>query len=151
MPNPPCSATTAAGRPCKENAMDGSRFCRAHDPDKPKRKSGPPIGNANAYKHGAFSKRRQAPDDWPDPKIMQLARDLDYTNQRLIARLEDNGNLSQLDPDALAKIVATVGQNASRIARLLRDQRAVSGQAADGIADAFARILDEITGEAGRE
>ena len=36
-----------------------------------------------------------------------------------------------------------------RVARLLRDQRALSGAAADGIAGAIATALDELTSELG--
>jgi hypothetical protein len=49
----------------------------------------------------------------------------------------------------LARLLALHGQNASRIGRLLRDQRALSGAAADGLLEAIAKALDEISTELG--
>jgi hypothetical protein len=47
------------------------------------------------------------------------------------------------------KLFSLHGQNASRLGRLLRDQRALSGQAADGLLDAIGKALDEISTELG--
>ncbi|MBN1247137.1 MAG: hypothetical protein JXC32_05725 [Anaerolineae bacterium] len=55
------------------------------------------------------------------------------------------------DLAALAKLFALHGQNASRLGRLLRDQRALSGAAADGIAGAIAQALDELSNELGAD
>jgi hypothetical protein len=43
------------------------------------------------------------------------------------------------------------GQNASRLGRLLRDRRALSGDAADGISGAIAQALDELSNELGTD
>ena len=51
------------------------------------------------------------------------------------------------DRNFLTKLLELHGQNASRLGRLLRDQRALSGQAADGIAGAIAAALDELATE----
>jgi len=56
------------------------------------------------------------------------------------------------DPDdvrTLVKLFSLHAQNASRMGRLLRDQRALSGQAADGISGAIAQALDELSSEWG--
>ncbi len=56
------------------------------------------------------------------------------------------------DPDdvrTLVKLFSLHAQNASRMGRLLRDQRALSGQSADGISGAIAQALHELTSEWG--
>ena len=71
--------------------------------------------------------------------------------------LEKQARLSELldqadpeeDADSLVKLFALHGQNASRLGRLLRDQRALSGQAADGLLEAIGKALDEISTEIG--
>ncbi len=60
--------------------------------------------------------------------------------------------LDEIDPDdikSLVRLFTAYSQNASRLGRLLRDQRALSGQAADGIAGAIAQALDELGSELG--
>jgi hypothetical protein len=47
----------------------------------------------------------------------------------------------------VAKLLQLHGQNASRLGRLLRDRRALSGEAADGISAAIAQALDELATE----
>ena len=49
----------------------------------------------------------------------------------------------------LAKLLAIHGQNASRLGRLLRDKRALSGESADGLLSALGTALDEIATELG--
>jgi hypothetical protein len=50
----------------------------------------------------------------------------------------------------LARLFSIHSQNASRLGRLMRDQRALSGKAADGIAGAIAQALDELSNELGQ-
>ena len=49
----------------------------------------------------------------------------------------------------LARLMALHSQNASRLGRLLRDKRALSGEAADGLAGAIGQALDELSTEWG--
>jgi hypothetical protein len=51
----------------------------------------------------------------------------------------------------LTHLLRIHGQNASRLGRLLRDRRALSGDAADGISGAVAQALDELSNELGVE
>lgn len=55
------------------------------------------------------------------------------------------------DLQGLVNVFALHGQNASRLGRLLRDRRALSGEASDGIAGALAQALDELSTELGTE
>ena len=63
--------------------------------------------------------------------------------------LKDSESL--LEPEDVARLFSIHGQNASRLGRLLRDRRALSGETADGIAGAVAQALDELSSELGTE
>ena len=58
-------------------------------------------------------------------------------------------NTAALDGADLAKLLAIHGQNASRLGRLLRDKRALSGESADALLTALGTALDEIAAELG--
>jgi hypothetical protein len=64
---------------------------------------------------------------------------------------EDDKEAAPVGPDlgAIAHLFALHGLNASRLGRLLRDQRALSGAASDGITGAIAQALDELSTELG--
>jgi len=83
----------------------------------------------------------------------QAAATLAETLDALIERETRLGELiDAADPDdlpTLIKLFSLHAQIASRIGRLLRDQRALGGQAADGIAGAIAQALDELSNELG--
>ncbi len=89
----------------------------------------------------------------PDPKgtdpaaaIADILADLADQQTRLAEMID------AADPDdvrTLVKLFSLQAQNASRMGRLLRDQRALSGQAADGMAGAIAQALDELSSEWG--
>jgi hypothetical protein len=64
-----------------------------------------------------------------------------------LAALMDRG----ADVEEVARLFALHGQNASRLGRLLRDQRALSGESADDLLDAIGKALDEISEELGVE
>lgn len=68
-------------------------------------------------------------------------------HERLSAYIEEHA--ADLDPEQLARLLALHGQNASRLGRLLRDKRALSGKAADGLLDALGKALDELSTELG--
>jgi hypothetical protein len=53
------------------------------------------------------------------------------------------------DITEIARLFALHGQNASRLGRLLRDQRALSGKSADSLLDVIGKALDEISTELG--
>jgi hypothetical protein len=51
----------------------------------------------------------------------------------------------------LSHLLQIHGQNASRLGRLLRDRRALCGDAADGISGAIAQALEELSTELGTD
>ena len=86
--------------------------------------------------------------------IQDLVHDLVAKQQALstlIDRLlaEEAGSPGTLLMQDLARLMALHSQNASRLGRLLRDKRALSGEAADGIAGAISQALDELSTEWG--
>ena len=53
---------------------------------------------------------------------------------------------ANIDP---AKTLQLLSRGAGQLSRLMRAKRALSGDAADGLADAFAKALDELSTELG--
>ncbi len=82
--------------------------------------------------------------------IEGIIGDLAERQARLTAYLEqvlaEGGDIAEV-----AKVFALHGQNASRLGRLLRDKRALSGDSADALLDAIGKVLDEISTELGIE
>lgn len=68
--------------------------------------------------------------------------------RRLLLYLRDNANL---DAATLARLAPLAFRGAQTVAQLLRDQRALSGAASDGIAGAIGQALDELATEWGVE
>ena len=147
-----CTATTAAGTPCKSWAMPGTDppVCAAHGGTT--RRIGAPVGNQNRTTHGTYSaivERDPAIQAAAAKTIGDVYEDLAYKQERLsnyIERLliDEEGRPELRD---LVRILALHAQNASRLGRLLRHRRALDGDAADGISGAIARALDEISSE----
>lgn len=135
--------------------------------------SNPPL----CYQHGGLAaggrrrrKEKEADDDeaWPafyrvafSPQEMadlrQLATeeglDEEIATTRIILRrlllyLRDNPDL---DAATLAKLAPLAFRGTQTVAQLLRDQRALSGAASDGIAGAIGQALDELATEWGVE
>jgi hypothetical protein len=128
-----CTATKRDGTPCRAWAVRGS------DPPR-------------CAAHGGRRATQAEPEDIPDT-IDLVIHDLASKQQKLSDYIEayteaDHKDLSVRD---LARLFQIHGQNASRIGRLLRDQRALSGEATDGIAGAIAQALDELATELGTD
>ena len=148
-PSRPCSFQTAAGNPCKAWAVHGTDppACAAHAK---LACGGAPEGNQNARTHGFYSPVLE-PEELAD--LVAFADDLDLDDEIALARvilrrlvaLLTNGNR----PDEMVRIASLALQATRTIARLLRDKRALSGEAADGIAGAIGQALDELGSEWG--
>ncbi len=141
----PCAHPYPDNRPCRAWAVRGSDppRCAAHRLD-----GGPPVGappaNQNRQTHGFYSQPAKALRSIDDVVADALQR-----QSELSAFIEQQITTGQLDIEAMAKLLALHGQNASRIGRLLRDKRALSGASADGILGAIAQALDELSTELG--
>ena len=137
-----CSAKRRDGQPCNAWAVKGSDppLCAAHGGTDAR--IGAPPGNQNALTHGFYA----APDN-PPATIEEVIQDLALKQQFLSDYI--SRNLDEASIEQLAKLIKIHGQNASRLGRLLRDQRALSGKAADGISGAIAQALEELSYELG--
>lgn len=129
-----CTALTTSGRRCRAWAIPGTNppRCVAHARAEPTGR--PPT-------HGFYAKPRKPPEDTAD--INQVIADL-ATKQAQLSAYIDTCLAQGRDLTALAHLLALHAQNASRLGRLLRDKKALSGEAADGLSDAIAVALDEI-------
>jgi hypothetical protein len=88
----------------------------------------------------------------PRPKLDSLAEvigDLPFRLSQIADLIDAELESSEADSSLLARLFTLYGQMASRLGRLLRDQRALSGAAADGLAGAVAQAIEELKTEAG--
>jgi hypothetical protein len=130
--------------------------CGAHGGGK--RPAGAPKGNTNAEKHGWYSQQRPGASAGScdgkrgfyaadpsqvtiDDAIAGLVDKMTRLDE-IIARTEGNG-------EYLVRLFELYTQASSRLSRLLRDRRALSGEAADGVAGAIAQAMDELGTELG--
>jgi hypothetical protein len=144
-----CTATRADGSPCRAWAVQGSDPPRCATHGGTSARIGPPPGNQNALKHGFYARgareeglEQVSPSEW---SIETVILDLCIKQARLSQYIEARSE--ELSAEQLARFLQIHGQNASRLGRLLRDRRALSGEAADGISGAIAQALDELHSE----
>lgn len=130
-----CSAITKAGEPCRAYAVRGSQLCAAHS-----RNVGAPKGNQNRRTHGFYSSASNLKSI--DDVVGDLMAKQEQLSAYIVERSED------IDSEEFVKLLALSAQNASRLGRLMRDQRALSGDTADGLLQALNRLKDEVN-EAG--
>lgn len=144
MPSRRCTATCADGSPCCAWAVRGSDppLCAAHGGGR--KPVGAPHGNQNALKHGYYADPDLPPDCTIDDVIDTL-----YQRQLQLDDYIDQIWESDITVAQVTHLLRIHGQNASRLGRLLRDRRALSGDAADGISGAVAQALDELSSELG--
>jgi hypothetical protein len=142
-----CTATRADGSPCQAWAVHGTEPPRCAPHGGGRAPARPPDGNQNALKHGYYTDVH-LPEHCTIEAIIrmlyhkQVALD-DYIDHILATGTPSIGELIHL--------LRIHGQNASRLGRLLRDRRALSGEAADGISGAIAQALDELSNELGTD
>ena len=101
-------------------------------------------GNSNARTHGVYAAPLK-----PLTTITDILLDAQARQAQLSAYI-DEAVAEGLDTDAVVKLFGLHAQNASRLGRLLRDQRALTGGAAEGLTAAIAAALDELNTELGR-
>src|SRR3990167_6294584 len=111
-------------------------------PGAPRRARGGQPRNANAATHRVYSA--------PAKPLLTLDDLIADLRQRIsqLAGMLDSGQ-GELSPDQFITVAKLYGELASRLGRLLRDQRALSGKAADGLAGAIAVAVDELATETG--
>ena len=145
-----CTHTTARGQPCRAYAVRDSDppTCATHG--RLTVGAGAPQHNQNRRTHGFYS-RALAPDEIDD--LIFYADDLSLDDEIACARVSLRRILTALNeldngrnqPQAFARYIALALQATRTIARLLRDNRAISGEAADGLCGAIGQALDELS------
>ena len=150
-----CSATTADGRPCRAYAVKGTDppLCSAHSgrnracPEQGRRGAGAPRGNQNARTHGFYA-QELTPHELADlvaaTTLTTVEDEVAITRvalRRLFAVLNDQPAPS----DEIKEIAPLIFAGTGRIARLLRDERVLSGEATDTALGGFGLALDELS------
>ena len=139
-----CSETTSAGTPCRCWAVRGTDPPRCAPHGGGRWPVGPPKGSQNRLKHGFYI--RPVGDL---TSLDDIIEDLAIRQARLSAYIDSQGE--DVSVDEIVQLLRLHGQNASRLERLLRAKRALSGEAADGLSGAIAQVLDELSAELGVE
>jgi hypothetical protein len=100
--------------------------------------------------------KHHPPPAAPQPAEAQtaLASEIELqrqVNERLLALWNALEHDQEPDGALQVKVAAALTTGLGRVARLLRDQRALTGQAGDGLSGAIAQALDELTTTLGVE
>lgn len=134
-----CTATTRQGLPCKAWAVPNSQppLCGAHQPHP---RPGAPTDNTNALKHGAYSEHPAPHGVGLQPVITDLARRIEDLGQYIDDRDTDNplATTDYLEALNLLSLMST------RLARVIKDQRALEGQGHSDLEEAIADALDTV-------
>jgi hypothetical protein len=119
------------------------------------RKRGGQPRNTNAITHGFYSDQFSA-DELAlvaalvtDPTVDDELWAQRVVNRRLLAFMRRAEQDEPLTLETLTRVAEALAVGTGRVARLLRDRRALSGAAADGLTGAIAQALDEIANELG--
>ncbi len=129
----------------KKNAPKPSR------PEPAKSQAGPPRFGIGQIAPGFYSDYFTAEEVG---LVAEFVSDLSVDDEIWLQRVINRRLLEQSqvdDVELLIRVVRALGVGTGRVARLLRDKRALSGEAADGIAGAIAQALDELGSELGLE
>lgn len=143
-----CAATTAAGRPCRAWAMHDSDppICNIHAGT-----AKAPTSNDNAKTHGFYSR---AYTDQEIADLITYAIDETLDDEIAVTRVALRRvftllKLANLEPKEYTHLASLAFVGARTVGRLLRDKRALSGEAADGLTTTLTAALDELATELG--
>ena len=78
-----CTATTAAGNPCKNYAVKGTQLCKAHGGKALSIAHGAPPGNSNAVKHGFY---QDVIREEEYARLLKYAEQLDIADEIAVLR-----------------------------------------------------------------
>lgn len=143
-----CTGLTKRGIPCKAWAARGSAppRCVVHQ------KAGVAQVGATSGGGAPGATRRKTTNSQAlsgkPPRTINDAIDLLSRNLLVLQQTIDD-LVNEATPEQMLHWLQLQGQNLSRFSRMLRDKRALSGEAADGIAGAIAQALDELSTELG--
>jgi len=101
--------------------------------------------NDNARTHGFYAE----PTGKVGATIEDVVADVQKRQHQLSSYIDEQLADGKITTADILSLFALHSQTASRLGRLLRDERALSGKAADGIAGAIAAAIAEIATEKG--
>lgn len=130
--------------------MKGSDRCRSHADGPPPNAQGATPGNNNRKTHGLYS-RYFHDDDIAALAAVAADAGLDdeiALTRVAIRRLAEHIENARGSDDAIA-LASALFNGAGRVAALLKAQRSLSGDVADGLAGAIGQALDELSNEWG--
>ena len=147
-----CSVTTNAGRECQAWAMIGSDppLCWAHGDRRNRFGMGREGTNASGFYDRQLSQQELA-------DVRALSEDQTLNSElvlnrvflrRLLVALQES---DELDPMQLAKLAPIIFRGTQAVARLLREERALNGDADDGVPQVIGQALDALSKELGLE
>jgi hypothetical protein len=96
---------------------------------------GAPKGNKNAEKHGAYAADPERDPADLETRIADVAAKIEKLSRYIDVHFDD------LEPNELKSLMSLHGQLSSRLGRLKRDQKTLSGD--NGEDDEIARMMDE--------
>lgn len=146
--------TNPRKRPCAYHNPKTGRSCRAWAV----RSSNPP--RCHAHRHSSPTQEQRLAV-YADYNLQDVADLLDEVNEgpldaeianvrTVIGRLMSHLH-QELSPAEFIRIVNLIFTGSATIAKLLRAQRALTGESADGLASAIAEVLEEMATEWGIE
>jgi hypothetical protein len=142
--NQRCTQRTQSGRPC--NA------CQVHLQMGAVRGSDPPACAVHTRRSHGFYADALEPRELAD--LVAYGGDLSLDDEiacarvalrRVLAALGAPGDEKGLSASDFARLAGLAFQGTRTVSRLLRDQRTLSGDAADGINEAIGAALDELS------
>ena len=89
-----CTATTAAGHPCKNHPVKGTELCKAHGGAALDIRHGAPLANTNAVKHG-FYRPTIRQDEYAD--LLTYAEQFDLADELAITRVRLRRLMTYID------------------------------------------------------
>lgn len=132
---------------CSAWAMRDSDVCASHAG---RARGGAPIGNTNRLDHGFYSRHfTEAELEVVLSPVDDLADEIALCRVltgRLAGRLSGDGDLEVED---LVKLASMALRASNTLARLMRDNRVLSGDAADDLAGSIGSVLDQLSAEWG--
>lgn len=131
---------------CNAWALRGSDLCSSHSG---RAKGGAPVGNHNRLEHGFYS--RYFSDD---ELAVMLAPVDDLKDEIALCRVLTGRLMRSLDDadiatDDVVKLSSIALRGAAVMSRLMKDQKVLSGQAADDLSSAIGQVLDQLSSEWG--
>ncbi len=143
-----CTSMTKRNRSCNAFAVQGSDppRCIVH-----LREAGSELGQGSTPGQWGFYGTTYTPAEIADLVSQTSPNDLqdEITAARVAIRRLLQQFQPEMDPVEYGKLARLVFTGANSVARLLRTQRVLSGDSADGIAGAIGRALDELSNEIG--